>query len=203
MIKTILFDLGEVILTNDWHYDCPEKFAAYSEYFSITYDQMEKGWNEAWPLYELGKITEDTFWGKFLTTAGSNTIDIQKAKTLWRKYFSSKPEMFPILARLKKNYSLVVLSSTGKEWLDYKIEKYHLNDYFSSYITTCNTSLRKTDEKIYNLVVKRLNIEPQEILFIDDNEKVIQMARQAGLKTILFENPVQLANELSKLHLFE
>ena len=42
-ITTIVFDLGNVVLTNDWHYDCPEKFYAYSDYFGIGYDDMERG----------------------------------------------------------------------------------------------------------------------------------------------------------------
>jgi hypothetical protein len=76
MIQVIFFDLGEVVFTNDWHYDCPEKFSAYSTYFGITYDQMEVGWKKAWPSYELGEISEDEFWRLFLTHAKSKTIDI-------------------------------------------------------------------------------------------------------------------------------
>src|SRR5438105_5059771 len=118
MIKVILFDLGEVVLTNDWHYECPEKFAAYSNYFGIIYDQMELGWNAALPLYELGKISEDEFWSIFLKNAQTNKMDIQIAKKLWREYFGSKPEMFEILKKLRSHYRLSVLSATGKEWLE-------------------------------------------------------------------------------------
>ena len=201
MIKTIFFDLGEVVLTNDWHYDCPEKFSEYSKYFGITYDDMERGWNEAWPKYELGVISENKFWEIFLKTARARNIDIDKAKLLWRKYFSSKPEMFPSLAKLKENYKLVVLSATGKEWLNYKIRKYNLHKYFSDYITTFNTGLKKTDENIYYLAAKKLDVKLQECLLIDDTDKVIQTANSVGMKTILFKSPKQLNSQLYKLHL--
>ena len=201
MIKAILFDLGEVVLTNDWHYDCPEKFKAYSNHFGITYDQMEKGWKIAWPKYELGKISENKFWEIFLKIARARKIDIDKARLLWRKYFSSKPEMFPLLAKLKENYKLVVLSATGKEWLNFKIRKYNLDKYFSDYITTFNTGLKKTDENIYYLAAKKLDVKLQECLFIDDSDKVIQTANSIGMKTILFKSPKQLNSQLDKLHL--
>ena len=201
MIKAILFDLGEVVLTNDWHYDCPEKFSEYSKYFGITYDDMERGWNEAWPKYELGVISENKFWEIFLKIARARNIDIDKAKLLWRKYFSSKPEMFPLLAKLKENYKLVVLSATGKEWLNFKIRKYNLDKYFSDYITTFNTGLKKTDENIYYLAAKKLDVKLQECLFIDDSDKVIQTANSIGMKTILFKSPKQLNSQLDKLHL--
>ena len=201
MIKAILFDLGEVVLTNDWHYDCPEKFSEYSKYFGITYDDMERGWNEAWPKYELGVISENKFWEIFLKIARARKIDIDKARLLWRKYFSSKPEMFPLLAKLKENYKLVVLSATGKEWLNFKIRKYNLDKYFSDYITTFNTGLKKTDENIYYLAAKKLDVKLQECLLIDDTDKVIQTANSVGMKTILFKSPKQLNSQLDKLHL--
>ena len=201
MIKAILFDLGEVILTNDWHYDCPEKFTAYSNYFGITYNQMEKGWKIAWPLYETGRVTENKFWEIFLRTAGASTIDINQAKKFWRKYFGSKPGIFPILKKLKEHYKLGILSSTGKEWLEYKIKRYKLNTYFSLYITTSNTSLRKTDKKIYQIAIKKLHILPEETLFIDDTKKVLKVAQELKIKTILFKNSKQLLKELSNLKL--
>lgn len=84
-ITTIIFDLGNVVLTNDWHYDCPEKFQAYSDHFGITYDDMEKGWNAFWPQFCIGKITEDKFWRGFLETAGTKKIDIEQAKKTLEK----------------------------------------------------------------------------------------------------------------------
>ncbi len=193
--------MGEVVFTNDWHYDCPEKFAAYTKYFNITYDQMEKGWVVAWPLYELGKISEDKFWEIFLKNSGSKIIDISVAKKLWRKYFGKKPGMLALLTKLRKKYKLVVLSSTGKEWMEYKIKKYHLYNYFSDYITTYRTSLSKRDKKIYQLALKKVKSKAEECLFIDDSKDVQTVASKCGIKTILFKNAKQLKKELINLNI--
>lgn len=201
MIKATLFDLREVVLTNDWHYDCPEKFKAYSNHFGITYDQMEKGWKIAWPLYEIGKITEKKFWELFLRNAGASKIDVDKAKKFWRKYIGSKPGIFNLLKKLKGHYKLGILFSTGKEWLEYKIKRYKLNSYFSLYITTSNTGFRKTNKKIYQIAIKKLHVLPEEILFIDDTNKVLKVAQKLKIKTMLFKNSKQLLKELSNLKL--
>ena len=37
---------------------------------------------------------------------------------------------------------------------------------------------------------------PKETLFIDDNKKNIDSAKEMGINTILFENPEQLKSEL-------
>ncbi|MFH0837160.1 MAG: hypothetical protein V1870_03455 [Candidatus Aenigmatarchaeota archaeon] len=39
-ITTIIFDLGNVVLTNDWHYDCPEKDDEFTNCFGISNDDM-------------------------------------------------------------------------------------------------------------------------------------------------------------------
>jgi HAD superfamily hydrolase (TIGR01509 family) len=197
MIKVIFFDLGEVVFTNDWHYDCPEKFAAFSNYYGITYDQMEIGWKKAWPLYDVGDITENEFWSIFLENAGAKRTDIDEAKVLWKKYFAPKPGMFDLLSKLKKHYTLAVLSSTGKEWLEYKIQKYNLNAYFSAYITSSNTKLKKTEKAIYLYALKSLNIKPEEAVFVDDTEKVLEVAKHVGVHTIRFHNAEQLTAELT------
>ncbi len=199
MIKVILFDLGEVILTNDWHYDCPEKFAAYTDAFGITDDQMENGWKAAWPEYELGTISEDTFWEKFLKEAGAKEIDVEKAKALWKKYFGEKKEMFAVLAELKKKYILAVASSTGKEWLLYKREKYNLDTYFSRYFTTCDLHLKKTDSKFFQRIIQELDVAPSEILMVDDTQKVLDVAASEKMQTIHFDTPDAFTKQLKDL----
>lgn len=198
MIKVILFDLGEVVLTNDWHYDCPQKFDAYSTYFGINYNQMEEGWKSAWLDYELGKISEHVFWERFLSAAHAKKNDVKKAMELWRTYFDSKPEVLSIVEKLKKHYSLAVASSTGNEWLAYKRDTYNLDNYFTCYITTSNTGLKKVDEKFFKAVLERLAVNAQEILFIDDAQKVLDVASALGIQTILFQNSKQLVKDLKE-----
>lgn len=73
-ITTLIFDLGNVVITNDWHYDCPEKDDEFSNYFGITEDDMERGWDAFWPKFSVGKMSENDFWAGFLKTAGAKKI---------------------------------------------------------------------------------------------------------------------------------
>lgn len=196
MIQVILFDLGEVVLTNDWHYECPEKFVAYSEYFGIIYDEMEEGWKSAWPDYELGKISEDVFWERFLTAAHAKKIDVEKAKVLWKEYFGSKEGMIDLLKKLKqKRYTLAVASSTGKEWLAYKRKTYHLDEYFSDYFTTCDMRIKKTDKIFFEEILRQLQIPSQNVLLVDDTQKILDVASTVGIQTIRFQNAQQLTED--------
>ena len=129
-ITHIIFDLGNVVLTNDWHYDCPEKFEAYAAFYDITYEDMERAWQASWPSFRLGHITEEEFWGTFLQTAGASTMNIEKAKELWRKYQQPIDGMLELLSKLKRSYQLSALTTISKEWLMYKKEKYLKHIFF-------------------------------------------------------------------------
>ncbi len=53
--------------------------------------------------------------------------------------------------------------------------------------------LAKPDLAIYELLIQRYELVPQETLFIDDSLINVQAAEMAGLQTIHFQSPAQLA----------
>ena len=121
-ITNIIFDLGNVVLTNDWHDGINEKIKEFSDYFHISRSGMEKGWNKAWPVLRTGEKTEEEFWRIFLQTAGAKSVDIKHAKMLWRKYQKPKENMLELIIKLKKNYKIAAIANSGREWTDYKIK---------------------------------------------------------------------------------
>jgi 2-haloacid dehalogenase len=51
---------------------------------------------------------------------------------------------------------------------------------------------RKPFPEIYQLTLSRFNLKAEESLFIDDNLRNIEAARELGIHSIHFENPDQL-----------
>ncbi len=155
-ITTLIFDLGNVVLTNDWHDNNEIKLKEFRKLFGVTNESMEKGWNTYWPIYEIGKISEDSFWQGFLTKAGVKNIDIDKAKQLWRKYQKPIEQMPKLLKKLKIHYTLAALSNTGKEWLEYKIKAFQINKLFNIIISSASTGIAKPDERIYKIIIDNI-----------------------------------------------
>jgi len=199
MINTIIFDLGNVIFTNDWHDNNNEKFDEFTQYFGTSYENMDKGWDKAWPKFKTGKITENEFWHEFLTTANSNNLDIEKAKELWRKHQKPIGDMLGLLPSLQQNYKLGCLTTISKEWLDFKIEKFNLNNYFEEIVSSGYFGIAKPNKEIYLEVLKELNEKPENCVFIDDKPINLTPANDIGIKTILFTNEKQLIEDLNKM----
>lgn len=199
MIRFIVFDLGGVVLTNDWHFECQEKFRAYEDYFKVTEESMENAWNRAYSLYKVGKVDEGQFWKMFLEIAGAKTIDVAKAEQLWRQYQFEIGGMLSLLARLKRTHRLAALTNIGKEWLDWKVKRFNLDSYFETIVSSCHSGIAKPDRGIYEVLLQKLGVKPSECLFVDDKAENIRAAEQLGIKGILFEGKEKLEQELDRL----
>ena len=58
--------------------------------------------------------------------------------------------------------------------------------------------VRKPDKEIFNLTLKKLKLNPQQVLFIDDKIENIQGAKKLGIPSILFKNNKDLIEQLTK-----
>ena len=71
-----------------------------------------------------------------------------------------------------------------KETLHQQIGVKTLEEYFDQAFYSCEIGLRKPDPACYDWVLKNVEIEPAETLFIDDSLHNIEGAKKAGLQTI-------------------
>ncbi len=199
MTKVIIFDFGNVVLTNDWTIRDERKNEEYAKYFGVSIDDLQAGWKANWYDFFVGKTTEDEFWKGFLDIAGSAKKDIEHAKFLWRKYQKPIDGMLELLKKLKQNYRLAGLPNIGKEWLDYKRGKYNLDELFEVIVDSGHAGIIKPDTEIYELVLEKMKTSPQECIFIDDKKENLEPAEKLGMKTILFTGIENLKKELSSL----
>lgn len=115
----------------------------------------------------------------------------------YSKIFKENKRLFKIAFKLKdKGYKIGILSdqwALSKEFLISKKTK-----RFNLKIVSCDVGVRKPNIKIYKLLIKKLGLKAEEILFIDDRKWNIDGAKKAGLKTILFKNNPCFIKDLKK-----
>ncbi len=80
----------------------------------------------------------------------------------------------------------------------YRIREFQLTRNFSAFFTSCYLGVRKPDDAIYRLALDITQRAPEQCLFIDDREANLEPARRLGMRTIHFQNPAQLAQELKQ-----
>ncbi|MBI2057197.1 HAD-IA family hydrolase [Candidatus Pacearchaeota archaeon] len=121
----------------------------------------------------------------------------------YKKNFKQNKKLFNKLFELKKQgYKIAVLSDQwflSKEAL--MPEKLYKN--FDELIVSCDVGVRKPNQKIYQLAVKKLNLSSKEILFIDNQKWNLEPAKKLGINVILFKSNKQLFKEKLWRNLFK
>ncbi|GER91492.1 hypothetical protein KDW_56540 [Dictyobacter vulcani] len=94
-------------------------------------------------------------------------------------------------ASLRPAYQTAMLSNsyTGARQRDQAL--YGFEDMTDMIIYSHEVGLLKPDPRIYALTCARLEVEPAEMIFLDDYEPNVIAARVSGIHGILFQNTAQ------------
>lgn len=114
---------------------------------------------------------------------------------------SDIPENVAVLRKLEHSeYDLFGLTNWSAETFPYALENYDFFKIFDGKIVVSGTEkLIKPDPKIWEVLLERYNIKANESVFIDDNAKNIETAKNLGFVTIHITEETNLAEELRNL----
>jgi len=196
MVEVLLFDLGDVVLTDDGGYVRDGKGSGFSDAYGMSEEDMRTAWDVAWPDFRVGKIIENVFWYNFLTATGVKNPDVEKAKNLWKGCQGEIEKMLGLLARLKPKNRLAALTNISREWLDYKIDRFGLDERFETIISSGYAGFGKPNQEIYELALQELGIKGYECAFIDNLGRNLSPAIKVGMRPILFRGQDVLEEEL-------
>jgi len=187
--KNIIFDLGGVILDVDYNLTR----IAFEKLGVIDFDEMYSQANadKLFRKLETGEITDDIFYKEFNGCTGLHLSDEEIRKAWNAMLLSFREKSLQFLERIRPKYKTYLLSNTNyvhiaafKETLHQQIGVKTLEEYFDQAFYSCEIGLRKPDPACYDWVLKNVEIEPAETLFIDDSLHNIEGAKKAGLQTI-------------------
>lgn len=197
-IKNIVFDFGGVLI--DWN---PRYF-----YKNIFAEESEMEFflreicNAEWSM----KID-----GGYSFSEAAKELQVQHPK------YHSEIEMFlqnwkimiggeifentKLLPSLKTKYRLFGLTNWSAEAFPIVYEQYAFFKNFEGIIVSAVEKMVKPNRNIYELLLGRYNLQAAESLFIDDNLKNIETAKELGFFTIHLNGARKLADQLTELGL--
>ena len=127
-------------------------------------------------------------------------VDIHRLADAMTASRKLEPDMIDLVRRLADSYDLGVLSNNVREnqnWLDSTLP----TECFRVILNSADLGLRKPDPKIYEELVRQLDRDPREIVYVDDFEENLPPAEALGMRTIHFQNPESLQARLATLGL--
>ena len=189
MIKTIVFDLGGVIFSQNY-----EKAVSHFEEIGVSdARRLLDPFAQAGFFGDLesGRITADEYRRELSKLAGRELTD-EDCKYAWTGYVDHLPRRnLEALRRLRREgYRLVLLSNTNPFMMmwamspEFDGEGHSLRDYFDACYLSYECRLMKPDPAIFQLMLDREGIRPETAIFIDDSERNVETARGLGIQTI-------------------
>lgn len=201
MIKNIIFDLSEVIISG-YHgaeYIIEQNTNIKAEEFLVR--KRNKEVSDIFLDAMRGKCTEDEYIEALLRDTNWN-VDKDILKKLIRENFNIEiKDTMKIIKKLQNKYNLILLSDHIKEWVEYILSNNKDLEVFKNKYFSYERGMLKDEEGTFKDILEKEKILPSETVFIDDSKENIEMANREGIKGIVFENAKQLEYELQKLHI--
>ncbi len=179
MIKTIIFDFGDVFINLD-------KPATIRELKKLNIEEFPENILHINKDYEMGLVSTESFITSYIDTYLSLTSE--KMTAAWNSILMDFPKYrYQFIKKLseEKKFQLILLSNTNEIHIDYIKENVsffeEFKNCFDAFYLSHEINLRKPNSDIFDYVLKEHHLNPEECLFIDDTTENTIAAAKLGI----------------------
>lgn len=197
MIKTVIFDIGRVLMNYDWDsyleglFDDGETVRAVKEalFTKGVWDELDR---EVWSL--------DRIRNGFVSAAPGYRTEILTAFDRLGEAFTHRPYAKDWIRGLKnRGYQVLFLSNYSTYAIEANRDVLDFLPLMDGGIFSRDVKLIKPDPAIYQALIQAYHLTPEECVFIDDTEPNVKEAIRQGIHGIHFTDYEQASAELEKL----
>jgi putative hydrolase of the HAD superfamily len=192
MIEAVLFDYGGVLTTlgqtGSLKQEIADHFGATSPEIDIS--DLEKQW-------QLGAIEPGAFFEEVNRRYPSQKPFTEQLFLSGKDEAAARSEkMFSLAETLRSsNIRTGILSNTVAIAAE-RLRETGCYDGFDPVILSCEVGMVKPDPRIYELALKQMSLEAENVIFVDDDPKNLEPARKMGIFTVHAFSETQLISAL-------
>ena len=194
MIKTVIFDLGKVIIPFDFKrgYRAMEQHCAYP----AAELPARIGSTDLVQRFETGLVEPERFVEQ-LCRILEMRLSYDEFCRIWSSIFLPDP-LIPesLLAGLRRNYRLLLLSNTNAIHFGMIRETYPMLRHFHDFVLSYEVKAMKPSQAIYHAAIAKAGCRPEECFFTDDIPAYVEAARREGMDAVQFQSREQIEGEL-------
>lgn len=192
MIKNIVFDLGNVILTGNAE--------SVLKRLNINTELREEIKNKFFNNFSNLDLENETIEEHFNNSNLSSEIndEIKYFLLNYYKFRDLNKEIINLIHDLKnKNYSIYILSNNNKEAYNF-VKQLPEFKCIDGWIVSCDYHLVKPNKEIYLKLFETFNLKAEECFFVDDKEKNIKAGQLLGMSGHVLDYEKDGIDELVK-----
>ncbi len=147
-----------------------------------------------------GLMTIDDFFQYLSKISGIPAPDIQNE---FQSKASLNAQLLTLIIKLRSSYKIAILSNASSSYLYDVLKKTAIDILFDEVIVSSEVGYIKPSEQIFNYALEKLSIKADEAVFIDDNQKFVEAAKDLGLKGIHYKNINSLIKSLEAIGIMD
>lgn len=203
--KAILWDFGGVLTSSPF-----DSFARFEAAHGLPIDFL-RGVNarnhetNAWALFESSQVSLDEFDRLFEEESRALGHAVKGRAVLDLLGGDVRPRMVEVLKRCKQDYHVCCLTNNvnmgegpgmwGTPARAAQVAE--VMTLFHQVIESSKIGMRKPDPRIYTYACERMNVAPDEVLYLDDLGVNLKPAKAIGMRTIKVTGEAQAIADLS------
>jgi putative hydrolase of the HAD superfamily len=199
-ITTLFLDIGGVLLTNGWDRGIRSRAA---EKFGLNVDELNERHHLTFDTYEQGKLSLDEYLDRivFYQECSFSRDDFKAFMFAQSHPFA---DMIELVRALKSHYSLqlVAVSNEGRELTNYRVQEFKLGTFIDFFISSCFVHYRKPDKDIFRVALDIAQVQPEDVVYIDDRAMFVEVAQSLGITGIRHASYQETRTALEGLGLF-
>lgn len=196
MIKNIVFDLGNVLLSF-----VPSEYLIKKNYpdnirNTILRDIFQ---STEWKMLDNGDITVPEAIESIAAKSSLKREEIALVFNFRRDIMFPLDDNAKLLPELRKQgYKLYYLSNFPPDVFQEIKNDFYFFRHFDGGIISAEVRLSKPDIRFYEYLIGKYSLNPSESLFIDDVEENVRAAEKAGMKAMFTDGSLNIAEQLKK-----
>lgn len=185
MIRTVIFDIGNVLADFDWKTYIHGMFSDDKTIQAVS----EAIWKtKYWEEFDRGVLEFEEIVRMMEAHAPEYREEIRRTIDGAGACLHRFDYAIPWICMLKEQgYRVVFLSNYSEFLMEKNPGVLDFLPYMDGGLFSCHAKLIKPDRRIYEALCEKCGLIPEESLFIDDNAANIEAARAFGLHAIRFE----------------
>jgi len=197
MIKAITFDLDGVYFING-----KSNFIANLEKLGVSKEEATRVFlksDEMNKLYKEGRMTDQEFWS-FTIKEWRIDLTVEEIIRMLIDGYEINGGVVEIVKSIRKNgFKTCICSNNFPARINGLHKRFSFLDDFDAITLSYEVGATKPSLKIFQDLISKTGLKPEEIAFADDNKDNLAGARKIGIQAFFYEGFEKFLEELKKL----
>lgn len=196
-IRAVVFDIGGVLeiipdlgVTELWE-----------TRLRLPAGELSKRMHDIWASGGIGTITQDGVHQAITDRLGLDGQQLAAFMAdIWREYLgTANTELIEYMRRLRPRYRTGILSNSFVGARERQRAAYGFEDLVDEIVYSHEAGMSKPDPRVYALICAPLDLRAQETVFLDDADRCVDGAREAGIHAVRYQDNAQAIEAIEKL----